>query len=340
MATAPRKRPTRSKTQLKDAMTELKEQLGSQEAVDPTTAAATERRKEEVRRSIASLAPDTIVAHLGNIGMQAQGALDVIKNLMVSSQKELDTIQEAIEIEKAELEQLHGKEVAAASLADLIAEFDQKTAELEASYNQRSAEFGQRITEQQKTEGDRRQLVEQARKREEDEYLYGRNQRRRADEDAFNQKMLTADREAADKFRELSANWTMRENELRAKESDYKNALIRIDGLPAEVAAEVKKATESQARAMSNEYAHKAAMAEAQAKSDKALADAEIKSLKEKLAAYDILIASQNAKLDAAEKRVESIANNALTSASGRQALEASTQMAATLKSDGSSRKS
>jgi hypothetical protein len=287
-------------------MDDLKSSIASQEAVDPTTAAATERRKEEVRRSIANLAPAAIVANLGNIGMQAQGALDVIKNLMVSSQQELETIQEAIEVEKVELEQLHGKEVVAASLADLISEFDQKTAELEASYNQRSAEFGQRITEQQKAEADRRALVEKDRRREADEYTYTMTLERRAAEDAFNQKVIEADRAAADKHRELAANWTIRENELRAKEGEYKNALLRIDGLPAEIAAEVKKATDAQARAMSSDFAHKTALAEAramssdfahktalaeaQAKSDKALADAQLKSLTQKVVYQDAVI--------------------------------------------------
>lgn len=67
-----------------------------------------------------------------------------------------------------------------------------------------------------------------------------------------------------------------------------------------------------------------------------ALAAAEIKSLLQKIKDQDLAVCTLQNKLTAAEGRVESIANNALASASGRQALEAASSMAATLKPDNS----
>lgn len=332
----PRSRTTRSKAQLKNDFDNLQEQASGRDELDPTAAIAAEKRRADVMADTKDVDPATIVNKITKLGLDVQTSLDHLKNTLTGGAAQLATVREAIKYAEHDLEQLHGKEIAASSLADLIAEHKERERVFNENMANNQAEFDAKVSAQKNAETERRAAVEKERRREEDEYQYATAQRRREEADAYQQKKIELERALTDAAAQKSKEWAAREDALKTKEAAYAEALKRIENLPAEIAAEVKKATDAQARAMSSEFAHKTALAEAQAKSDKALADAQIKALTQKVVDQDAVIGALQNKLEAAEKRVESIANNALQSASGRQALEAASNMAATLKTDGS----
>jgi hypothetical protein len=334
MATA--KKPTRSKTQLNQQLNEIKNHIANQDDVDPTTAVAASRRKTEVMESVKGVTVAGVVSSISTLGLESQAALDQLKNMMVASAIRLRELEDAITLTTAELNDLHDKEIVSSSLTDLLVEYDAKKKQLEEEAAAAQAAAAQAQFDNMRKESERKREVEQARKREEEEYAYNRTVFRRQEEDAFSQIMLSKRREFTDYLDKLEKSWKDREVMLSTKESEFDAYKTQVEAFPAVLETEKKKAVESIIRAVTSDHKHAVDMLNAKSASDAALAAAEIKSLKDKLAGSDSLIASLQAKLEAAEKRVESIANSALQSASGRQALEAASSMAATLKSDGS----
>ena len=337
--TTAKKRPVRSKTQLHEEMETLQNKIASQESLDPTARVTAEKRRQELINVSKRFTLEGVVADLGRIGMEAQASVDNVKNLLGDAVKKLADAVEARDEFATELEELHGKDIVAASLAELLEEHKAAQAEFEIERDRRLNELQSRLADQLRVEAERKTTVEKTRKQDEDDYQYKTTLLRRAAEDQWKQQVQQTQRAFDDQMYAKDKNWREREAELKVREHEFNAAIQRITELPTEIETEKKKAVDSVARAMKQDYEHKMALFEAQAKSDKALADAEIKSLRDKLSGDSVLIANLHGKLEAAEKRVESIANNALAASSGRQALEAASAMASTLK-DNNSRKS
>jgi hypothetical protein len=336
--TSPKKRPStpRSKAELKEAMDLVKSNLDAQPEVDATTAAQASRRRNEVLEAVKNVTAAAVINRLGVLGLEAQGALDAIKNMMVSSAQELDSLREAVVLTQAELAELHSKEVVAAALADLVKEHEARRIAMEESLRTRNEELNKAFQAQLNAERDRKIAVEQERKREEEAYQYDTMLHRRAEEDAHKQMMISKDREYADKLASFEKSWAEREASLVAHENEIATMRAEITAFPALLESEKKKAVDSTVRAISSEHKHQVELLNAAAASAAALAAAEIKALQQKVKDQDLAISALQNKLESAEKRVESIANSALASASGRQALEAASSMAATLKPDNS----
>lgn len=342
--TAPKKpsaRSTRSKTQLAEELDVVRNKFGAVPDIDPAAAQAAAKRRQEVLGLVGTATTQGVVQHLSGIGLEMQGTLDEVKNLMISTVQELNALTEAKTALEQEIEELHSKEVISASITTMLAEYEaqkQKVTEELAAERAKAAETIRGIEQVEKT---LKAELETARTREEEEYQYKLNQARRKIEDDFvaqHERRVKALNESEEN---LKKNWAEREAALKTQEQEIVSLRGRVEAFPTELETAKKAAEAAIAKSLHGEYGHKIAIMETSHKAALGLADQTIKSLQTKIGDQDLVIRALQDKLDRAESRVETIAKSALDSASGRHALEAAqSTMAITRDSAPSGRKS
>lgn len=324
-------RPSRSKQTLQDELAEVQSAFMSREELDPTTVREEAKRKSALAGKLSGITSRVVTEKIGELGLTLQSALDTIRLTLVSSVQELEELRELIEATAKELEEVHGKEVVASSIQSLIAEFELKQAEFIDEENRRRKDLEDKIAATLAAEKERKAATEKARQQENEDYEYKLGVQRREAIDAFDQEMRKRTREQQDIERDLKRGWQEREAALKAQEKEVVELKNMVVGFDALVDAEKKKAVAQATGAMSQNHKHEIEILTAKAASDKSLLESKLENLAAQLAAANSTIAALNAKLTAAENRVESIAKSAMERDSGRSALEAQSQTIKTM---------
>lgn len=332
MATKKRSTAARSKDTLADELERVKSSLLNREELDPISAAADAKRKSELAAQMGTVTSKAVTEKLSALSLDTQSTLDALRTTLISSTQELEELREMIAIESERLEELYGKDVVAASIATLVEEYEQKKRDFEEYEAAQQAKLAQSIADQKKAEAERKAAVERQRKQDEEEYEYQLAKSRRENTDAFNQKMLEAQRAGEEKARELVRGWQEREDAIKAKEERVAELEEIVAGLPATMETEKKKYADGIVRAVTSEHNHKVALLEAQAKAAQDLLRSENKALTEENARLRASITDLQNKLEAANNRIENIAKSAMERDSGQAALAASQRTAEILR--------
>lgn len=212
---------------------------------------------------------------------------------------EFEKVSQAVAAKQAELETLYGKEESLKNIDELEQTYAERHMVLDNEANRMAGERAQ----------------------EEQSYKFDLAARRRNEEELFNEKMRQARQTERDRSEQLVKSWQAREDELKLREKELIDLRQQVADFPAKLDAEVKKAVAIESNSIKREFTHKAELQERDANTAKMVADNTIESLKERLVAADLAIASLTTRLQESDKKVENIANKALEAASSRQAL-------------------
>lgn len=218
---------------------------------------------------------------------------------------ELQRVGEAIQLKNKELEETYGKEAVLAELDALRIERDTKREEYRLDVEDAKVDAERELADL-KTQRDREQA----------QYIYDRDQRRKENQDAFNEAVRVRNLKETERSEQLMKSWSEREAVLAAKEAEYKAALDKLatfdDTVKAEVAAEVAKIS----GAIKSGYEHKAQIADIQnnaqiqvLQKDLQMTGATVLELREQLASVKVeLRDSQKSLADLAAKSVDGAA--------------------------------
>jgi hypothetical protein len=316
-------RTARSKDGLQAELDRVRSALLSKEEVDPITAAEDAKRKSNLAATLGVVTSKSVTEKLGALSLDAQATLDALRTTLISSTQELEEVREMIVIEAERLEEIYGKDVVAASLADLVAEYDKKATELATQHGAEIVAFETKLKDQRQAEADRKAAVDKERKREEEQYMYDRRKTRQEEDDAREQKVLEITRSFDEQNRELERGWHQREDVLKARENEFVEMQNTVAAFDEKLKNETAKAVAAATGAMSREHKHAVQLLEQQASADKALLRSENKALQQQFDAAQGTISALNIKLADAEKRVETIAKSAMERDSGKAALDA-----------------
>jgi len=187
-------------------------------------------------------------------------------------------------------------------------------------------------------EAERKKAAELVRKQEAEEYNYKLSQQRAHDVYEMQRDHLIREREFLDKLAVIEKDLADRRTDLVKQEAAYKDAMEKIAGMPAVIEAAKKEAVAAAVGAVHSEHKHAIAILQAESRNEVNLLKATNAALQKQVETQEAAIAALQVSLNNAQNRVESIAKSALDSASGRQALEAASCMAGTLR-DSSNKK-
>ncbi len=320
---ARKSRSTRTKDDLEEEIQELKAQLGGQEALDPQAEVLAKEHITKTREAVKGLSVDDIITKGAQFGLQAQRTVAELTNQISAEALRLRTLQDAINVETAEIERLYDIEVASASIKALIQEHEDKKSALELEMLQARNAWNEEAQVHAKAVAQRNQEITQQRQREQDDYAYKLRMERQKANDEFAQQMLLQSRQQADKALAFDRDINERLSVIQAQEKDLIVFKERVAGFDEEIAKKTAQAvaiaTSSLKKDLTNDFALQRKDLEIHTKvlEQQKLATDEANA---KLAQQVVMLTTQ---LESARAQVQAISEAALQSASGQVALSA-----------------
>lgn len=253
---------------------------------------------------------DASLGALGTAGVRINNTLASIQEELIAKHSELQSVDNAIALKRQEMEELHGKDKVLLSMD-----------ELEAAH---ASEVERIATEREELKRNNEDLEEQlqtARSREQAEYDYNLAQKRKKDDDSWQDQLATRAKINKDNQEKLEKSWTDREVALQAKENDYKAALDKIATFDAEVKRAADRDVAIATNSLNKEHKHQNELRDIQHKSEVDKLAAEVVRNKETIAAQDAVIAGLQAQLQKAHEANTNLASKVAEAAANKQAV-------------------
>ena len=188
-------RTTRTRASTKKDLDDLRSSRAAAEPEDAKTKTVRRARKAKVEQDVADVTVEKVAGALTKAELEVAKNFSAVREIFGKEIEQLATIREAIEIKKAEMEELHGKETIALSIDDLIAQYDEKEAELNAKIQASKDTWIREQAEHERMIKERGEALEAARKKANDEYDFNLKVTRRNDNDKWEEHVRTRQRE-------------------------------------------------------------------------------------------------------------------------------------------------
>jgi len=271
-----------------------------------------EVKQREVIETVKGLTMDGVANKIANTQVEIQKTLAQLSTNLTEKLSTLQTVEEAIALQRAKLQELYQIEAQAHTA-------DELNGQILAQREAWAKEQQQRDNKWAEEAGDRKKQWA----REETEYKYALNIERQKETDTHAQKVKLEQRAHQEKLEQMEKNWKERETTLAAREKELEELKAKVAAFPEdlkkEVAREVAIATNSQKR----DYETKITLLTKDAETEKKLAAQTVASAQDTIAKLNQQITDLRTTLDQAHKDVKEISGKALDSASGRHAMEA-----------------
>lgn len=284
--------------------------------------------EQEIINKASGLATGDMIKHLTQVKLSVCQSLDALEENLSEEYRRLNEVQSAINLEEERLKELHQISVNVNSLDALIQaqkeyrlRFEQerdnarKQIELEKKETHLLWEKEQADFQQQQKEMEAR--VKKDHQREEEDYRYTINLERKKDQDIYNEKKTTLEKELLEKKAKLYAEFAARETILKEQEEELKTLKLKVEQFPKELEKAIKDAEKTVKEQLDTEYRYQTELSKCETDSDRKLNHQTINSLREKIKEQEELIRQLNTKANDATVQVQSIALKALEGASG-----------------------
>lgn len=295
-----------------------------------------EVRKRDEERQIVERASkhsiDTIVKDLANRKVELVGALDTLESRLIEEHRKLADTQQAIEIERRNLEALYEIKANADSLAAILLAQQQKKNEFESEMAEARRMLEEEISDtrlkwkkeqeaQEQANRERQQEIERQRAREEEEYTYNLQMKRKKDADEYEAWKASMERELREKREAFERELSERESTLAQRERDYSELEARVESFPAELQTAVTEAEEKLRRELVSTYEHQADLTRKDMELERQLSKQTIAALEAKVKEQEEHIQQLTKKMDEAGLQVQNIAMKAIEGASFQRAI-------------------
>jgi len=208
--------------------------------------------------------PDTIIKGLGMLQLTFADTLTQWSKKLQDESEKRSQIEEAIEIEKKRLKNLHQVKLAADALYLLKQEHESKLAELSESHQKRmelmtnsrkeDEAFWQKETELfEKEVKESEERTKKTRLQEEERFEYDLERNTQLATDAFEAQKKQSHRKLAQQKAEKEKAWTLREEILAEKDEKYQKNLVLIAEFDEKLKNEIKSSREKAANEATKE---------------------------------------------------------------------------------------
>ena len=326
-----------TKAQILKAYEELLKEVEAKKADNPKVL----HKEQEEKKKVASATAKTeegIVKNIAELKLKIGDSLDAIAKNLLSEKEQLREIQEAIAIEKKNLEDLYGISANADTLAALLlaqeekkksfeeemknrkSEFDEKMAREKAAFgeemkNQRAAWLQEKKETAQKQKEEKEEQLKK-RAREEEEYKYNLAQTRKKEQDAYDLKKELQERELEEKRAAFEKEISEREKAVTEAENELNTLREQVTQFPKELEKAVKSTEVRITKELQGQYKFEKELLAKETEGKLNLLKQTIQTLEAKIIEQDNLIKQLSQKADVSEKTVKDIALKALDTAS------------------------
>ena len=340
-----------TKNEILSAYEDVLKKIQAQKTSEPKQVQE-EKRQQEVIKKASDNTNEGIVTGITTLKLNVAKELDKLSEQLSSEYKKLEDIQMAMRLEKLNLEELYQVTANADSLAAMLQAQKERKAQFESEMTEKRTAFEEKMkadklnseekirneneafetslkaqkeiwkTEQLKWADQQKELkekTEKERKREEEEYAYALKLTRKKDNDLYEEKKASQEKELAEKKKTFDLEIAQREAQVVAAENELKELRTKNAAFPTEidkaVAAAVKLATEK----LQSEFRFEKELNAKQTEGELKLKEQTIETLKSKIKDMEALVNEASKKATTAEISVKDIAMKAIESSGKMQ---------------------
>jgi hypothetical protein len=310
-----------------------------EEEIPEAKIAAEKKRQQAVVESASNLDSNNVIRLMADLKIEISNHLDNLAEQLAAKRKNLQEVQEAIQIENRRLSELHDIEIAADTLSLLIRKHEEKTHVFDEELAERRKVFTEEM-EKTKSEWEKKQLehketvreqeanVKKDREREQEEYEYELKLSRKRDEDAYKAQQAALQKSLAEQKAAQEKLLSEREAAIAAREKELVELRAQVDSFPVKL-AEAERLAKEKATAQAKDQAR--ITAEFKAKEYEGVSELfkqRIQTMENTIKEQSERIASLTVELADSNNKVREIAVRAIEGASGAKALSTVNEIA------------
>ena len=340
-----------TKNEILTAYEEALKKMQTQKTTEPKQVQEEKRQQETIKKASENTT-EGIVNGISTLKLNVAKELDKLSELLTAEFKKLEDIQNAIRLEKHNLEDLYQVTANADSLAAMIQSQKDKKALFETEMADKRNAFEEKMktdklsfdekikddkdsfessmkeqkelwkTEQQKWTELQKEIKEKSekeRKREEEEYGYTLKLTRKKETDLYEEKKASLGKELAEKKTAFDKEIATREAEVLSVENELKELRTKCAAFPVELETTTTASVKSATDKLQAEFRFEKELTAKQTEGDIKLKEQTIDTLKSKIKDMDAIISELSKKAVTAESSVKDIAMKAIESSGKMQ---------------------
>ncbi len=242
--------------------------------------------------------------------------IEIVKTKFSLEKQNFDNIQQAIVIEKNNLDDLYKIKAEAESLEALIITNKQAKEKLELDLKNLKEKTENEIALAKESWAETLSKSKLEKQREEEEFLYKQKIARRNDEDGYLQSKTKLEQELIDKKEQFEKEVTIRENELKTREDELVELRNQQKNYEQNLVTAIAKTEKEVSERLKTEYEFKQKLDNKELEVQLKLYKQEIELLKAKSTEQQLIINELNEKSTKASDQVKDIALKAIEGAS------------------------
>jgi phage protein U len=316
--------PKSTKDQILAAYNEVLEKLNEKRIASPQE----EKKKQEeevVVIKATSNSSDTILSDLSTLKSKTIKQIDSLSEQLLGEFQKLANLREAITLEQTHLRELYQINETANTLSALLQtqaeekerfklKMDETKQAFEEDMAMKKSHWQQRSEQLEQDYKEQKERSEKSRKREEEDYTYTLELKRRKETDEYNNKKSIMEKELSD----LKDDLLKREADVVEKEKAYNSLKIQVEQFPNVVKEAVENAEKLLRTQLAQQYDFETQLKQKEYDGILKLNERSINYFEDVIQKQDSLIKELTGKADMATQQVQSIAYRALDASAQR----------------------
>jgi hypothetical protein len=332
-----------TKQQILEAYNALLFEINEKKAEEPKKIQEIKKNEATVKKA-SDLSGEGILNDITGLKSSISATLDTLSEKLLSRYKTFEELEDAIQLEKKNLDELYQLTAETDSLAamlnaqkELKKQFDLNIQEqketFETTMKERKSAFETEMAEQKiawKKQKESTEAIEEeinnerkkVRKREEEEFQYNLKLTRKKEADLYEEKKQKLEKELEEKRLLFEREFAEREQLVKAAEAELQDLRIKSDSYPGEVEKAIQKAIKDTSEKLQMQFNFEKELAEKQNQGELKLKDQIIQTLQAKIKDIETQLRESSQKASNAETTVKDIAIKAIESSSKSHYIE------------------
>jgi hypothetical protein len=315
-----------TKNEILDAYHEVLQRLQSSKPANKSAERAMEEKRDLLTVASQHTA-DGIVKGLADLKISIVKSLEEIEEKLLSSHKKFNLLQQAIDLQKKDLGDIHDIKINADSLTALLLTQKEKSENFEKEMKTCQQIFDQDMVHKRaawKKEQDEFELLQKeretqskkSRQREEEEYAYQRDLLRQKQLDQYTTEKQQLEKELITQRVSLEKEFKEREEKIAAHEQEFKILQEKAERFPTELQKAVQEIEKTVTERLRFKYDYESKLAQKEVEGDRKLYQQMVAALEAKVAHLESQSKHLSDKTNQANLQVQDIAIKAIEGAS------------------------
>lgn len=294
-----------------------------------------QQRKDDAQtvKKASDASGESILNQITKIKSEFVSSLQTVESELMKEREKLETIQNAIAIEEKRLADLYGLSTNADALSALLLtqkelkeQFEQDMAtqkeQLTQQISEMRAQWEKEKTAYEENLKAEKETIDKLRKREEEEYTYAIQQKRKQEQDEYNLKKTRQEAELTEQKATFEKEFAEREKAIRESEKELQDLRSQVEEFAKKMEDAVDAAKTEVENRLQTIHKYEQELQQKETQGILNLKEHQIKSLEAKIKEMESQVKEAAAKVDTSEKTVKDIALKAIENASKPQVIE------------------